>query len=96
MNDLKISKTLAVTKADFLRLLPSAMCGLSYKIKQNDIVAIQKKSRIEINLQEKKSRKIGAISLPQLQIDFCFVDWQKVDVDRFIERFNRNFQRGGG
>lgn len=76
--------------------MPSAMAGLSYTIGQEDVVAIQGKTRIEISIQEKKDRKIGAISLPQLQIDFCFSDWRKSEIDGFMESFDRHFQRGGG
>lgn len=96
MNELTISKTLAVTKVDFFRLLPSAMSGLSYQTEQDAVVAIQEKSRIVISLQVKKNREVGAISLPQLQIDLCFTDWRKSEIDGFMECFDRHFQRGGG
>ncbi|MGR9099263.1 MAG: hypothetical protein ACU826_01725 [Gammaproteobacteria bacterium] len=91
-----LSKTLAIGRADFFRLFPSVLPDVKLRIEGQGLSAAQGESILEIRLTEKKKLKIGAVSLPQLQIDMIFRGWESSEIDRFIARFERCFQRGGG
>ena len=49
-----------------------------------------------ISLSPEGRRRIAALSLPTTQVHFTFTGYSSEDIDRFMARFDRAFQRGGG
>lgn len=93
MTDVKITKIMALTIDDLLRLLPAVVPGVQVQLAKNRIDLLP---GLIIELDQCQSVSLGAILIPQLKLNFCFYDWQKTEVEAFIFKFERAFQRGGG
>ena len=87
---------MAITHAEFLRILPLAIEGRTYQVQDGDILVYEADRRISIKLQEESVRAIAALRLPMTEIEFSFQGYSKADVDDFMRRFKLHFQRGGG
>jgi hypothetical protein len=93
MADVKVTKIMALTIDDLLRLLPAVVPGVEVQLVQNRIDLLP---GLIIELDQSQPTRVGAIIMPQLQLDFCFHDWQQTEIEGFIIKFDRIFQRGGG
>jgi len=49
-----------------------------------------------IGLSLEGRRRIAALSLPTTQVHFTFSGYSQQDIEQFMARFDRAFQRGGG
>ncbi len=83
---------MAMTRADLLRQLPVE----TYCLEGGYLTARFAGRCFSMELQELTVRKIGMLALPQLQLLFTFTDWQQAEIDAFMCRFERVYQRGGG
>lgn len=84
---------MALTVADFIRRLPDAVDGQSIHLEDRKI---HLNDGLVIELIERPDEKLGAMTLPRLQVYFYFSDWRPTAVERFLEKFDRVFHRGGG
>ena len=94
--DFQISKELALTRADLLRLLPVLSRKKSCNISGNGIEITDQEFSIVITIIEKPELKIGALALPRLRLDFHFTGDSRQPLDDFLRQFERVYQRGGG
>lgn len=83
---------MAMTRADLLRQLPVE----TYCLDGDHVTARFGGCCFSMEVQELAERKIGMLALPQLQLLFTFTDWQQAEIDAFMRRFERVYQRGGG
>ncbi len=51
---------------------------------------------LALHIGEERQRRVGALSLPVLPLEFRFVGVDAVRREAFLRRFDRAFQRGGG
>ena len=87
---------MALTRADFLRLLPVAVGHEPYRVENGDIVALEGASTWRIRLEERPGRPFGPVALPVLGVTL-FLDRQSADeAHAFVARFLLGFQRAGG
>ena len=87
---------MALTRADFLRLLPAAVGHAAFRVDGNDIAAEPCAFAWRIRLEERPGRPFGPVTLPVLAVTLD-LDGAKPDEARaFVGRFLLGFQRAGG
>ncbi len=92
----RFSRDMGITHSEFFRILPTAMATLPYTVQGYDVIINDDTRRLVISLSPESRRRLGALSLPTTQVHFTFSGYYPQDVDRFLARFDRAFQRGGG
>ena len=94
MDVISFSREMSISHADFLRTLSAAEELGPFQI-DGDLIQING-SRITIRLLPEGERHIASLRLPQTTVEFRFEGCDAAEVERFMERFQRYFQRGGG
>ena len=92
----RFSRDMGLTHNDFFRTLPTALPNLPYTVHGHDVIVADDTRRLTISLAPEGRRRIAALSLPTTQVHFTFSGYSPEDIDRFMARFDRAFQRGGG
>ncbi len=92
----RFSRDMGITHSEFFRTLPAALATLPYTVQGHDVVIGEDTRRLVISLSPEGRRRIAALSLPTTQVHFTFSGYSPQDIDRFMARFDRAFQRGGG
>ena len=87
---------MGITHREFFRTLSVALPALPYTVQGRDVLISDDTRRLVISLSPEGRRRIAALSLPTTQVHFAFSGYSPQDVDRFMARFDRAFQRGGG
>ena len=87
---------MGITHSEFFRTLSSALPALRYTVQGSDVIISDGARRLVIQLSPEGRRRIAALSLPTTQVHFTFSGYSSQDIDRFMARFDRVFQRGGG
>ena len=91
-----IVKDMGITHADFFRMLPNAVGDRNCQIRKDGATLIRGKERILISMGPEQERRIAMIRLPHVMVSFSFEAMTAEQVQAFIKRFDRAFQRGGG
>jgi len=83
---------------DFLRLLPAATEGRRYTINGRSArIAIDANCYVTIELGEQSVRRIGpTMALALTPVRYGFHGMSQDEIDNFLFRFDRYYQRGGG
>lgn len=92
----RFSRDMGITHSEFFRTLPAALPALPYAVQGSEVTISDDTRRLVISLSPEGRRRIAALSLPTTQVHFTFSGYSPQDVDRFMARFDRAFQRGGG
>ena len=92
----RFSRDMGITHSEFFRTLPAALAALPYTVQGHDVIINNNTQRLVITLSPESRRRLGALSLPTTQAHFTFSGHSPQDIDRFMARFDRAFQRGGG
>ena len=87
---------MGITHREFFRTLSVALPALPYTVQGRDVLISDDTRRLVISLSPEGRRRIAALSLPTTQVHFTFSGYSQQDIDRFMARFDRAFQRGGG
>ena len=90
-----ISLEMSLTRDEFFRLLPGAV-GLYALSDGGLILGGDATRRWSIQLQRLEDRTLGIVSLPRHCVSLNFEGYTEPEVEAFIQRFHRAFQRGGG
>lgn len=87
---------MTITQPDFERQLEPL--GEGWIVDRNDSGwrFRQEKRGVTITCLPIAIRKIGWLELPRLAVEINFEECSKEDETRFLQRFQRCFQRGGG
>jgi hypothetical protein len=89
-------RELGLTHAEFHRFLPPAIEPRTFTMR-NNLVHIEDGERtVTIDLGPQQYRSIGSLRLPFLEARFTFSGFSEAELQRFMARFERFFQRGGG
>ena len=96
MAEICITKNMAMTQRDFLRLLPLVFPSGLYQVYQDRVDFEDLNRKLCIRFFSMDTLKIGAIEMPQLQLNFVFSGYQPAETEFFIKRFNAVYHRGGG
>ena len=87
---------MSISHQEFYRLLPRALRNLDYQIANNEINLSYINGSIRIQAKIKQERKIASLVLPVLHVSISFVDISSKEIEQFLIRFKRAYQRGGG
>ena len=87
---------MGITHSEFFRTLPAALGPTPYTVQGHEVIISDDARRLVITLSPEGRRRIAALSLPTTQVHFAFSGYSQQDIDRFMVRFDRAFQRGGG
>lgn len=87
---------MGLTHAEFFRTLPPAMAGLDYRIESARVEALQGDKRLLIHLEPESERRIALLRIPTTRVRFRFENHDPNEIDAFMNRFHKHFQRGGG
>lgn len=90
------SLDMSLTREEFLRLLPAAV-GLETVTLENDcVVHANGATRWRIRLTRLPDVRLGSVVLPLHRVELAFDGLSHQDIQAFMARFERYFQRGGG
>ena len=90
------TREMGLTREEFFKSLPQAIDHREFTV-TNGVVRIQFESRaVTIELGQEKTRSIALLALPYMEVQFTFLDFSVQERERFMERFNLYFRRGGG
>ena len=92
----RFSRDMGITHSEFFRTLPAALGRAPYTVQGHDIIITQGTQRLVITLSPEGRRRIAALSLPTTQVHFAFSGYSQKEIEEFMARFDRAFQRGGG
>lgn len=92
----RFSRDMGITHREFFRTLPAALAQTSYTVQGRDVIITEDTRRLVITLSPEGRRRIAVLSLPTTQVHFAFSGYSPQDVEQFMSRFDRAFQRGGG
>lgn len=87
---------MALTRAEFLRLLPLAVGQLQSRLEGECIEGCTHDVEWTIRIIEQPERRIAGLTLPTLEVMLDCVAADRHGVQRFVERFLRAYQRAGG
>lgn len=91
-----IHREMGITEQEFLRLLPSALAGRSWR-RSGDSVLVQDGTRsLRISLTALSPRTLAALELPVTRIDIEAAGFSEAGLERFIRGFDLAYQKGGG
>ena len=88
---------MGISHDDFFRVFPSVVAPASWR---RDGLSIHVEwpdgGRLAATVSAQKLRRIASLSLPYVDIGFGFFGMGAAERDRFLLRFDRAFQKGGG
>jgi hypothetical protein len=87
---------MAVSHADFFRIIPAVLHGERYEIK-NGVVSVERDDgHIDIHVSPEGSQQIASLRLPRTRVELHFLDCTSDAVEAFLRNFDLRFRRGGG
>ncbi len=87
---------MSISRADFLRTLPAALGPRQCRINQDIVIVEAENFRLTLLLSDEGVRRIAAMTLPVLKVDFTFEGGSRAQIGKFMTHFDRCYQRGGG
>jgi len=82
---------------DFFRVFPLVVAPAEWRRDGLTIyVELGPGASIAASVSAQKLRRIASLSLPYVDIALCFRGVAAADRERFLTRFDRAFQKGGG
>jgi hypothetical protein len=87
---------MALTRAEFLRLLPVAVGNEPFRVAGNDVAAQGGAPAWRIRLEEKPGRPFGPVALPVLGVTLMVDAASEAQAQAFVDRFLLGYQRAGG
>ncbi|WP_428609712.1 hypothetical protein [Sedimenticola sp.] len=92
----RFCRDMGLTLNDFLRSLPAAIEPLTFQVEGRVFTISHPLGSIRIALGETGERRIASLRLPVTPVEFVFSGLDEAARDRFMQRFDRYFHRGGG
>jgi hypothetical protein len=86
---------MALTRAEFLRLLPVAVGGAPHRVEGNVVSSEASRPAWRIRMGERPPRAFGPVRIPVLAVALE-VDAGDEERDAFVARFLLGYQRAGG
>lgn len=96
MEKITFTREMGFTRAEFDRILPSAMANRAFDVNGPLVRSMVEGGTMQLSISEQKFRNIASISLPYLTIDFSFDQLTETQVEQTMRYFDLRYQRGGG
>ena len=90
------TREMGLTAEEFLRTLPDAVGHRQYRVQGGRILIRTGGGWVKILLHPTRERRLGMMALPVTPVEFSFHCLDPEERERFMTRFERHFQRGGG
>lgn len=87
---------MGLTHKEFLRTLPSVLENQVYQVADAVITVAEPQRCLTIQLCPERERRIAMLRLPTTAVSLRFVNYTEAEIERFMTRFGRYYQRGGG
>lgn len=91
-----ITREMGLTHQDFFRTLPKVLSGQVFQVSNSTVTVCEAERSLIIHLSPQRERRIAMLRLPVTEVSLHFVGYSESEVNRFMNRFERHFQRGGG
>jgi len=91
-----ITKEMAISHADFFRLLPGALDGQPFTRTGNRAVMEGKGRCLDIGVGPERTRQIAGLKVPATDVTLAFTGYDKTAIAAALRVFERTFQKGGG
>ncbi len=91
-----MQREFGLTRIEFLRSLRHLTGADGWRERDGGFLLQLPFGQVEIHLGDAGCRRIGALSLPVLPVEFRFSGVDDEQRAAFLRRFERAFQRGGG
>ena len=91
-----IRKEMSITKREFVRLLAAGLRSMTFSVKGNRIEAVGASGSVTILLSGDRERRIGSLNLHVIDVKLVLKDFSIDQAKRFLQQFDRAYQRGGG
>ena len=92
----RIERDMAITPADFFRLLPRALDGQAYATTADAVTVGDERRGVTIAIRPLEPRRIALLVIERCEVAFAFTGYTPVERDAFLTRFDRAYHRGGG
>ena len=93
---IQFSKDMGIVHRDLFRSLPAAVGEHDYEVQGRRVLITIGEGQIEISLGEQRERRIALLRLPVTTVTFTVHNLAEDVLNRFMERFDLYFRRGGG
>jgi hypothetical protein len=93
---IRFSREMSITHKEFLRSLPPAVAPAPFTVSGRTVTIDDDGRSVRIDLSPERERRLGTLRLPVTVVEFTFQGYGRAEFDRFMQRFDRAFQRGGG
>jgi hypothetical protein len=94
--EVRVVKDMALSHADFFRILPALLENETYDIDGNNIRLARGTGEIEIRLSPECHRQMGMLRLPRTEVELRFRECSARVVEAFLAHFDLRYRRGGG
>jgi len=87
---------MSISREDFLRLLPEAVGLVPVEVERGLFRHEEGPRRWTLRLQLLEPLRLGRLSLERHRVELSFEGHTAAEVEAFLARFHRGYQRGGG
>ena len=91
-----VEKEMALTHADFFRVIPRALGTEDFKRTGAGVVLANGDRRLEVTLGPERIRKIAMMEIPACDVTLVFSGYSEEERAAALHLFDRMFQKGGG
>ena len=91
-----VEKEMALTYADFFRIIPNALGSDDFKTFDTGIILTIGDKRQTITLGPERIRQIALMRIPACDVRLEYSGYSKPEQEAALDLFNRRFQKGGG
>ena len=83
------------TRDEFFNVLPRALFGHTYEIKDSVVTVEWKKGSVLLKIGEERERRYtDNVYFPILPVTIDFIDVDKADQSRFLHKFDTSYMKG--
>ena len=91
-----IVRDMAITVADFFRLLPRALDGADHAVGPDRVVVGEAGHGVVITIRPLEPRRIALLVIERSEVVLTFDGYSAAEQETFLTRFDRAYHRGGG
>ena len=93
---IRFTRELGLTHAEFHRSLPPAIAHRPCRFDGERVIVEDGAKTVTMTLGPQQQRRIASLRVPFVVVGFEFVGFNGAELEDFMKRFERYFQRGGG
>ena len=91
-----MTREMGISHRDFYRIFPAVIRGRPFERTSDGVLFEEPGRRLRVLLSAESQRRLGMLRIPITIVQLQFEGFPQADVDAFMLRFERHFQRGGG